>query len=120
MLLAIEIAKVFGLKIKTFFRYSRKEVEIFGELKIFFDELNIKYIHQHSAGKYKIDIYLPDYKLAIEIDENNHSGRNKTKEKERETFIKNKLGCQFLRCNPDSKTFSIHKLTAQIIKFIYQ
>lgn len=118
-LLATETAKIFGFDPKFFFRYRQKEIEIFGNLKIFFDELNIKYVHQYLVDKYKIDIYLPHHKLAIEIDEHDHMDRNKTTEKEREVYIKKKLNCQFLRCNPDSKTFSIPALIGQITKRIY-
>ena len=33
-------------------------------------------IHQFSAGKYRIDLYFPEYKLAIECDEFDHRGRD--------------------------------------------
>ena len=35
-------------------------------------------------NKYRIDLYLPDYRLAIEIDEKGHMDRSKTKEKKKD------------------------------------
>jgi hypothetical protein len=43
---------------------------------------------------YRIDLYLPDYKLAIEFDEEYHSYQ-KQKDKDRQMYIISKLGCVF-------------------------
>ena len=43
-----------------------------------------KILLQHSVLDYKIDLYFPKHKLAIEVDEKVHSDRDDEKENERE------------------------------------
>lgn len=109
-----KLCKMLG--IKTIYRYKAKEIEILDELSIFFSELDIKYISQKITGKYKIDIYVPKYKLAIEIDEYDHKDRDIKYEGLREKYIKKTLDCKFIRCNPDEPNFNIIQLTAKITK----
>ena len=61
----------------------------------------------------RIDLYFHDYKLAVEVDEEGHKDRNIDHEIKRQEAIKEKLGCEFIRINPDEKTFNryIKKLT---------
>ena len=42
------------------------------EIKDFLKIMQIKYICQYQIDKYRIDMYLPDYNIAIEIDEDWH------------------------------------------------
>ena len=56
----------------------------------------------HKALNYYIDLYFIEYKLAVEIDGKGHLGRKEGEEKqERENKIKETLGCEFVRINPD-------------------
>ena len=68
---------------------------------------------QCSVLGYRIDLYFHDYKLAVEVDEEGHKDRNIDHEIKRQEAIKEKLGCEFIRINPDEKTFNryIKKLT---------
>ena len=68
---------------------------------------------QCSVLGYRIDLYFHDYKLAVEVDEEGHKDRNIDHEIKRQEAIKDKLGCEFIRINPDEKTFNryIKKLT---------
>ena len=50
-------------------------------LKLFIGE---KMFLQHSVLKHNLDLYFPEHKLAIEVDEKNHMDINKTEEEERE------------------------------------
>ena len=54
-----------------------------------------------SANTYyfKIDVYFTEYFLAVEIDEQNHEGRELILEKNKTRGIKKKLGCKFIRIN---------------------
>lgn len=53
---------------------------------------------QYKVGKYHIDGYCPNYQLAIEIDGKDHRRDNAiNQDKIREDFIKQELGCQFVR-----------------------
>lgn len=75
-------------------------------------------IPQFKCGTYKIDIYMPKYKLAIECDENNHIDRDEIYEKNREIYIKNMLKCEFIRFNPDDQNFNIFTVINKIFKKI--
>ena len=98
-------------------RASPKETDIITNIIEYIEDIdNIEYILQHKCGKYKIDMYIKSHNLAIEIDENNHSSRCRIKEKEREDFIKEKLGCKFYRINPDDINFTYAKMLKNLKK----
>lgn len=59
-------------------------------------KLKYRIIRQYEVGGYYLDGYVPEINLAIEVDEKRHKN-TKGKDLEREEFIKQKLGCQFLR-----------------------
>ena len=111
-----KLAKLLKLPIHNKRNYH--ETQILHNLFEFFDSSNIKYIHQHSVKHedtyYLIDCYLPQHKIAIEIDERGHRDRCQIYEKCRENYIKKTLGCTFVRCNPDDPKFSIYKFIGDI------
>ena len=72
---------------------------------------------QYSVLNYKIDLYFYEYKLAVEIDENNHQGRNENYEKQRQKEIENKLSCVFVRINPDKENFNISRAENKIFRY---
>jgi very-short-patch-repair endonuclease len=90
-----------------------KEQETIGQLIKVFDYKKIK-TQYNVDGLYRIDLYFEDEKLAIECDEFNHDDRNLEYEKKRETYIREKLGCDFIRYNPDAPDFDIFVLIKQI------
>ena len=45
------------------------------------------------------DVYFTDYFLAVEIDEQNHEGRELIFEKKRQEALEKQLGCKFIRIN---------------------
>lgn len=72
-------------------RLGYHEKQILDELE---QKLNHKIIRQFEVGGFYIDGYIPETKLAIEIDE---YPKNKERDISREIFIKEKLSCDFLR-----------------------
>ena len=46
------------------------------------------------------DIYFPEYKLAVEIDEYNHEDRDTVCEIKRQKALEKELGCKFVRIDP--------------------
>ena len=50
--------------------------------------------HEHT---FRIDVYFTEYFLAVEIDEQNHEGRELIFEKKRQEALEKKLGCKFAR-----------------------
>jgi very-short-patch-repair endonuclease len=93
-----------------------KEQETVGQITRAFRHTNYKI--QYKVDKYRIDLYFIDYKIAIECDEFNHKDRDRKYEIERETFIKKKLGCKFIRYNPDDEDFSVFDVINEIIKLM--
>lgn len=77
-------------------------------------------IPQYIIKSYRIDIYFPKYKLAIECDESHHNRqKNKDKDTEREKFIKEQLNCTFIRYKPHEDSFNIFQLINQIYLHIH-
>lgn len=93
-----------------------KEQECIGAIVRTFSHL--KTYTQFSVGPYRLDLYIPDYDLAIECNELNHSDRDPKKEEERTTFIKSDLNCEFIRFNPDGENFSTYEVIGSIVQHI--
>ena len=64
----------------------------------------------------KIDLYFRRYRLALEVDEKGHKDRPIDYEIKRQQTIKEKLGCTFIRINPDEENFKIDKIHRHIIE----
>ena len=71
---------------------------------------------QNSALDYRIDLYFHEYKLAIEIDENNHSNRNIDYEIKRQKAIEQELGFKFIIIDPHKEEFDIFKAVNEIFR----
>ena len=79
----------------------------------------LKTKRQYSIGKYRIDLYFIDYKLAIECDENNHEDRDPVYEKEREDYIKS-LGNTIIRFNPNEEGFDLSNVLREINGILFK
>ncbi len=111
---ASELAKQLGINEET--RYLRKEIEIVGFIQEMLTQTMIPFEFQKSVASYRIDLYLPSQKLAIEIDENNHTDRDPSYERAREERIQEELGCKFLRINPDASDFKLSSCVGRIMR----
>jgi len=101
------------LNINTFDhkRISKENSTIQNIISVFkFDKVKESY----SVGKYYVDLYFLDTKLAVECDEHNHSNRDPEYEKTRQLYIEKKLGCKFVRFNPDDDNFDIFDVVSKI------
>ena len=59
-----------------------------------------------------------DYKLPTEIDEKGHSDRSIDNKIKRQKAIQQKLGCKFIRMDPDKEGFDIFKTVNKIFRRI--
>lgn len=109
------ISDALDLNIFRFSHFS-KEQDTIGAIIQAFKHLEPQ--RQFNIGPYRIDLYLPSEKIAIECDEFNHVYRDSTYEREREEFIKNQLSCEFLRYNPDCKKFNVFKVIQRLAEMI--
>ena len=64
-------------------------------------------IFQHYVIGYRIDMYNPEYKLAIGVDELGHCTRDLKNEIERQKIIEEELGCEFISIDPSTENFDI-------------
>ena len=74
---------------------------------------------QYCIENKRIDAYFSKYKLAIEIDEYSHEGRNSNYEKNRQLIIES-YGITIIRTNPDAANFDMNRLIYQLYKHISQ
>ena len=110
---AAQLSESLGLEMCI---YTKVEASHIGNIrKAFKDVLSID---EYAVGKYNVDLYFPSFNLVIECDQNNHNDYNKQTEKERENYIKDKLGCTFIRFNPDKPGFMIGDVIYKISKFL--
>lgn len=94
------IAKI--LNANSVYQYSRRdETEFIGTVHYILKRFGMKGYKQFRVGKYKIDYYILNIKLAIEYDEDGHRRYDKNGENKRREFIESQLGCTF--CRVDSR-----------------
>jgi very-short-patch-repair endonuclease len=94
-----------------------KEQEYIGTIIDTFHD--IKCYKQFTVGTYRVDLYFPEHRLAIECDEHNHADRDKEYELKRQTYIENELKkCSFYRFNPDDTKFNMYRIIRKITSFI--
>ena len=86
---------------------NREKYTITSQIEQVFANEKIKPQH-FVLNKYYIDLYFPEHKLTVEVDEKPHLDRNKDEEKKREKEIKEELGCEFIRINPSKERFNIN------------
>ena len=63
-------------------------------------------------------MYFPEYRLAIEIDENGHSNRNIENEIKRQKAIEQELDCKFTKIDSDKEDFDIFKTINEVFRHI--
>lgn len=99
-------------KFKYNVRSARFEYKYLNEIEDFLDEMNIKYILQYSVSNYRIDLYIPEYNTAIEIDEKEHKYKQDY-DRKRQNHIENQIHCKFIRVNEGESCGSV---IARIVK----
>ena len=77
-----------------------------------------KSTQQFRVGKYRVDLYFPDLRLAVSCNEFNHEEYDKSDEIERKQFIKEQLTCTFIEFNPYDETFNVHDVIRRIVEFV--
>jgi len=107
----INLMKLLNIDILKY-KIPRKETTNLNKIiKVFSKE---KITPQKYVGKYRIDLYFPDYKLGIECDEKDHAYENPKYKKERQKYIENNLNATFIRFNPDDPNFDIFEVISKI------
>jgi len=72
---------------------------------------------QFKIGSYYLDMYLPEYKIVVECDENGHADRKPYKERERMDYVNKEFDIDdthWMRYNPDEHDFDLSKVIGRI------
>lgn len=91
-------------KFKYNIRSARFEYKYLNEIEDFLNLMNIDYIEQYQVDNYRIDLYIPKYNIAIEIDEEEHKYK-KNYDTIRQKYIEKQIHCKFIRVTPLYKFF---------------
>lgn len=73
---------------------------------------------QYPVKGFKVDVYIPELNLAIEIDEFQHRSYNLSFETTREQIIRETLNCELIRFNPNEPGNNEWKLINFILKHV--
>lgn len=91
-----EMCEQAGLPAEAY-HVTRKE-QAFGELLRRFLPVCIEILSQHRVGAYRVDFYLPAFRLGIEFDERHHqSERQAERDAARQEAIRISAGMRFIR-----------------------
>lgn len=73
-------------------------------------------VQQFKIDKFRIDVYFPEIRLAVECNENGHAGYDKDAETERHNFIREQLSCEIIAYDPYQPNFNILDVVRQIVE----
>lgn len=110
------VAKRLGVSIPNDIDVT-KEQRTIGQIRKAFKHLET--IQQYKVAPYYVDLYFPDYRVAVECDEEGHRKYTQEVEFKRQNHIEQALSCTFVRYNPDTPNFNIGDVINQIIVLIY-
>ncbi len=94
------------------------EASVLEDIIDYVKEEDIKYRLQYPIGTYRVDMYLPDANIVIEVDEHGHVDRDMTYEKKREKFIRDHVTEKILRINPNVPKFRMAKILGMLARMI--
>ena len=96
---------------------QNKEIRFRNQLSTILNKFKIRYQFQYPVFQYRIDMYLPDFNIAIEYDENAHKHYTYEAQELREMNIKNEIGCKFVRVTDE---YSIDEAVSIILSELFE
>ena len=75
-------------------------------------------LNQFNTDGYRINLYFPRHKLAVDCDEFGHKERDIEYEVRRQKYIENKLGFHFVRFNTHARGFNIFEVAYRVFSCI--
>ncbi len=111
-----QLSPMVDLKIDYIKRYLPKEIETLNFVSTALSGVyTITRQHWLMNGKYRIDMYFPEHRIAVECDEHGHVDRDPLYESRRERELVAALNCTFVRFNPDAHDFCMAVLISRIL-----
>lgn len=116
---ANELAKFLGIEVYKH-RFASVESSTLEIIQKCFkgEDMKFQFHVDTPDNDYRIDLYFPKYKLAIECDEYGHQDRDADYEFRRQNDIIYLLDCTFIRYNPHSSDFDIYDVINHIFTHI--
>lgn len=111
----IAIAQKLNVSIQTDVAVTKEQKTIAYIMRAF---KHLNSVQQYRIDPYRIDLYFPDERIAIECDEHGHRRYPAEDEYHRQSFIEHQLRCTFIRYNPDAANFHIADVIHEIIMLI--
>ena len=98
---------------------KKKVVDEKNIVKLLRKALPFEAVPQFAIGPfYRIDLYLPKHKIAIECDEFRHEAYDRRKDETRERFISDQLGCRWVRFDPYSPEYCPFLVIRRILRLV--
>lgn len=111
-----EINELLGCSIECHSVIGKEQATI-QDITTAFSHVNSEF--QYVVGNYRIDLYFPDARIAVECDEFDHRNRDPVQEAKRQNYLTARLKCKFVRYNPDDPSFSILEVINRIMCIMY-
>lgn len=105
-------AEILKNRFKYNVRSARFEYKYLNEIEDFLDIMEVAYSEQYKVDRYKLDLYIPKYNIAIEIDEEEHKYKREN-DNMRQKYIEKQMHCKFIRINEGESCGSV---IARIVK----
>lgn len=99
-------------------RSARFEYKYLNEIKDFLDKMGISYIEQFHVNGFRVDLYIPVYNIAIEIDEKEHKYK-KAYDLKRQNYIESQIHCKFIRVNEEDSCGSIMAIIVKVLNLAH-
>jgi very-short-patch-repair endonuclease len=74
-------------------------------------------VREFAIGPYRIDLYFPEWKVAVECDEDSHQGYDPEKEAQRTEFISFQLNCGIIRYDCNNPNFNVFKVIRKLFEY---
>jgi very-short-patch-repair endonuclease len=111
---SLTIAKQLGLPISVKFKAYYHEISTINAIMRTFE--GTRMLYQHTVEGYRIDLFFPDCRLAIECDEKDHIAYNGANELHRQQVITSTLDVSWIRYNPDENDFDLLSVINRVHK----
>lgn len=75
-------------------------------------------VPQFRVGVYRLDLYIPDVKVAVECQEHRHMQYSRDDELVRRRFIIDQLGCRIVEYDPYAARFNVLDVIRQVVEVL--
>lgn len=75
-------------------------------------------VEQFAVGRFKVDLYFPDVKIAVECNEHDHADYPLDQELARRRFIERQLGCRTVTFDPYAARFNVLDVVRRVVELL--